>query len=131
MLFDTDVLVWFLRGSDQAAQVINPLDDRRLSIVSYMELIEGVRDRADLRTVRNTLVGGRFAVEPLSENIGQRAAVYMEEHRLKSGMHMADALIAATAVERGLPLCTANRKHYSVIADLVIVPFVPRVPRAK
>jgi predicted nucleic acid-binding protein len=32
---------------------------------------------------------------------------------------------AATAVEGRLSLCTANRKHYQVIADLDIKPFRP------
>jgi len=47
----------------------------------------------------------------------------MEEHGARSGMEVSDALIAATAVENGVPFCTANRKHYQVIADLDLMLF--------
>jgi predicted nucleic acid-binding protein len=50
----------------------------------------------------------------------------MEEHSLKSGMDMADALIVATAVENTLTLCTANNKHFKVISDLQLSIFRPK-----
>lgn len=40
-------------------------------------------------------------------------------------MQMADALIAATAIDHGEPLVTANDRHYRHIPDLEIELFRP------
>jgi len=125
MLFDTDVLIWVLRGNPRAARLIDAAPERRLSVVSYMELLQGARDRGEVKAIRGFLSDLAFQVLPLAENIGHRAAIYMEEYGLKVAMSVADALVAATAVEGRLSLCTANRKHYQVIADLNIKPFRP------
>ena len=47
----------------------------------------------------------------------------MEEYGLKMGICVADALLAATAVEGRLVLCTGNQKHYRLIGDLDVKPF--------
>ena len=53
------------------------------------------------------------------------ATVYMEEYALSAGLDLADALIAATAAEHKIPLCTANDKHYKVIPGIDIAVFRP------
>lgn len=126
MLFDTDVLIWVLRGNEEAARAVHEAPERRISIVSYMELVQGARDRAELRQIQAFLSDCSVRIVPLSENIGHRASIYVEEYGLSMAMGLADALIAATAVESRLALCTGNRKHYKPIRDLQLKPFRAR-----
>lgn len=125
MLFDTDVLIWYLRGNKKAAAVMEQAEDRQLSVVSYMELLQGARDKNEVKIIRNFLKELAFDIVPLTENIGHRAAVYMEEYCLKVEMCLADALLAATAVENHFILCTGNNKHYKPIAELEMTVFRP------
>jgi predicted nucleic acid-binding protein len=125
MLFDTDVLIWCFRGVAKAAKAIEDDPAPMISVVTYMELVQGVRDKKELKSIASFLADMGIPVLPLTENIGHRASIYLEEHALKDGMAMADALIAATAVERSLTLCTGNGKHFRVISDLEMDVFRP------
>jgi len=125
MLFDTDVLIWFLRGHPRAATLVDRAADRSVSVVTYMELLQGARNKQEIKTIKSFLAEFAFRVVPLTENIGHRALVYIEEYALKAGMSMADALIAASAVENHLALLTANQKHYKAISDLEMKAFKP------
>ena len=66
-----------------------------------------------------------FQTLPLTENIGHRAVIYMDEHGLSSGLRVADALIAATAAENSLTLCSGDRSHYHPLSELVLKAFRP------
>jgi len=125
MLFDTDVLVWVLRGNGNAADAMNRDPQRQCSVVTYMELLQGARDKQEVREIKAFLAERGFEMLPLTENIGHRASIYLEEYRLKQGIEMGDALQAATAVENGVTLFTANRKHYRPIAELNVKFFSP------
>ena len=125
MLFDTDVLIWVLRGNAKAARAVDRAAARAVSVVTYMELLQGARDKAEVRAVKAFLADLAFAMLPVTDNIGHRASIYMEEYGLSVGMGLADALIAATAVEAHLPLLTGNRKHYKPIKELDLKPFRP------
>lgn len=125
MLFDTDVLIWALRGNARAAAAIDRADRLTLSVVSYMELIRGARNKSELHSTRSALANLDFQVLALTEDIGHRASIYLEEYALKSNLGIPDTLIAATAVEHGQPLCTANTKDYRAIADVQLVVFRP------
>ena len=125
MIFDTDVLIWIFRGHAGAAQLVEGQDERRISLVTYAELIQGARNRQELREIKYFLKDHAFQTLPLSENIGHRASVYMEEQAFNTAPSLADALIAATAVEHHLTLCTANKKHYRAINELELKTFRP------
>jgi predicted nucleic acid-binding protein len=125
MIFDTDVMIWALRGRSKAADAIDNASDRAITAVTYMELLQGARDRNEVIAIKRFLQDVGIALYPLSEEIGHRAAIYMEQYTLKTGLSMPDSLVAATAAESGETLCTANRKHYRAIHDLSIKVFHP------
>ena len=123
MIFDTDVLVWVFRGSAKAAGAVRAETDRCLSVITYMELMQGVRDKEEAKDVRVFLKNLGFEMLPLTPEIGHRAALYIEEYSLKSGLRLGDALVAATAVESGQRLFSGNRRHFQQIADLELALF--------
>lgn len=123
MIFDTDVLIWYLRGRREAAAVLDTYHRVCLSAVTYMELVQGMRNAGELRALRSTLTGGRWQVLPITEAISIRAMTYVEEHFLSGSLQLADALIAATCIEWGERLVTGNLKHYRMITELAIEPF--------
>ena len=125
MIFDTDVLIYAQRGARRAALAIDSASERLVSVLSLMELLQGARGKDDLRIIKRFMVELSFGLLPLSENVGHRALVYIEEYGLSSGLRAADAIIAATAVENAMPLMTANAKHFRVIRDLELVVFKP------
>jgi len=59
MIVDTDVRIWYLRGRREAAAVLDTYNWVRLSAVTYMELVQGMRNAGELRALRKTLVHGR------------------------------------------------------------------------
>lgn len=118
MIFDTDMFIWVQRGNLKAAQLIESEEERLLSVQSYMELLQGAENRRQHELTKVFLRDFGFSTLPLSENIGHRAAVYIEEYGLSHGLRAGDAIVAATAAEQGLVLCTSNAKHFSPIRDV-------------
>ena len=118
MFFDTDVLIWAQRGNSKAADAIINAKERYISVVNYMELLQNTQNKKQHQVIKSFFKDFSFITLPLSENIGHRAAIYIEEYGLSSNLRDGDALIAATAVENNLELITANQKHFRVIKDL-------------
>lgn len=125
MIFDTDIFIWAQRGKEKAADLMEQAEQRFLSVQTYMELLQCALNKAQHQQVKNFLTTFGFKVLPLTENIGHRAAIYVEEYSLSSGMRAGDALIAATAVENNLILASSNAKHFKVIQDLQLIIFKP------
>lgn len=125
MIFDTDVLIWCFRGNKKAATLINKENNREISVVNYMEIIQGALNKKELNIIRSFLREMNLSMLPLSENISARAAVLIEEYALSSELKMADALIAATAIENHSVLCTGNIRHYKAVARLKSKSFRP------
>ena len=125
MVFDTDVLIYAQRGSRRAAAAINSAGDRFLSVPSLMELLQGARDTRELRIIKRFMADLSFGVLPLTENVGHRALVYVEEYGLSAGLRAGDAIVAATAVENAMPLMSANARHFRAIKEIELVVFRP------
>lgn len=123
MLVDTDVLIWYLRGHEGAARFLEGLPDLALSVVTYMELVQGCRNRQELERLKKDLGRRKARILPVSEGISNRAAALVEAQALGDGLLLADALIAATAIAQGLTLASANVKHFRVVQGLELMAF--------
>lgn len=124
MLVDTDVLIWHLRGYPQATRRLDQLVSFTLSAVSYLEVLQGMRNKAEMVAVKKMLERRQATLLPITEAVTQRSIELMESLTLSHGLQMGDALIAATALEHRLPVLTGNVKHFGAVLGLVIEGFV-------
>lgn len=84
-----------------------------------------MRIKAELLAVKTMLDMRSATLLPVTETITRRATELMEWHTLSHGLQMGDALIAATAIEHGLPVLTANIKHCGAVQGLHVEAFNP------
>lgn len=125
ILVDTDVLIWHLRGLPKATQTLDSLARLTISVVTYLELLQGLRSAAELRAIQQSLALRDTDRLPLTAAISERAIALMETLALSHGLQLGDALIAATALEHDLAVLTANTRHFSAIEGLRIERFAP------
>jgi predicted nucleic acid-binding protein len=123
-LVDTDVFIWYLRGNEKARELFHSIDFA-ISSVTYMELIQGMRDKKELKSLQKMISSWEIKVIYIDEDISAKALFLMEEYFLSNTMQLADSLIGATCAKYGLNLITANDKYYKVLKDLDIEIFRP------
>ncbi len=124
-LIDTDVIIWYLRGNQKAYDLIHSIDEFCISSITYMELVQGMRNKDELRILQKTLRQWNVKTIYVNEEISAKALFFVEEYFLNHSMELADSMIAATASMYGMTLITANDKHYKVVKDLSMEVFRP------
>jgi len=123
MLIDTDVLIWYLKGNEKAQKTIEDSLNFSISVVTYMELVQGMRNKKELNKLRKAIHIWNAQILYISEEISAKAMFYVEQHFLSHSMQLADAFIGATAIAYGTPILTGNDKHYKVMKDLQVKRF--------
>ena len=88
MLIDTDVLVWYMRGNENAFQVVENSNYFFISVISYMEIVQGLRNKKELSHLRKALHGWNAHILYVSEEISAKAMFYVEQHFLSHSMHI-------------------------------------------
>ena len=117
VLLDSDILIDHLRGYDPARQYLQRFkageEQGYLSVISTAELAtRQMRQEGEEDKVRQLLA--LFTPIDLDVAIAWRGG----EIRRQYGTRLADALIAATALVRNLPLSTRNLQHFTPIEGL-------------
>ena len=125
VLVDTDVLIWYLRGNEKAYKTIENLKSFSISVVTYMELVQGMRNKKELNRLRQALHAWNSKILYITEEISAKAMFAVEQHFLSHSLQLADALVGSTAIAHGLPLLTGNDKHYKIIKGVQIKKFRP------
>jgi predicted nucleic acid-binding protein len=125
MVIDTDILIWYMKGNEKAYQAIENSNNFFISVITYMELVQGMRNKKELNNLRKALLAWNSKILYISEEISVKAMFFVEQHYLSHSIQLADALIGATAVTYGLPILTGNDKHYKILKDIQIKKFRP------
>jgi len=135
LILDTGLLIEAGRLGITVRQAIESWSERTaarelgLSGISLAELGHGIAraDGQQRRASRMRFVAALrevFPVYPVDEQIALRAGMIDGELRgsgFDIGMGMMDALIAATALERGDGVATRNMRHFRLVPELEVV----------
>jgi predicted nucleic acid-binding protein len=121
LVVDTDVLIDYLRDQAEAVAFLEgcaqPL---ALSMVSMAELYVGVRDGEERRRLDGFVAA--FEALPLEREAAVQAGLWRRQYGRSHGTGLADALIAASVAAAGGTLATLNRRHFPMLAE-VLVPY--------
>lgn len=113
ILFDSDVLIAYLRGNEKVAQEIENLaaSNALLAItpITEAEIRRGLRSHERGKTQK--ALDGFHCLE-LNRKVGQVAGDYLRRYAATHGVETPDALIAAASYVYRFELCTFNWKHF-------------------
>ena len=116
-LFDTNILIDFLSGIDEARTELALYQDKAISIVTWMEVQVGTAE-PEQAAVDRFLRG--FTVVPIDTPVSVQAVALRKTTKIK----LPDAIIWATARVENRLLVTRNTKDFSLSHPGVRVPYV-------
>jgi len=111
IVLDTDILIHFLRGREEARDFLSSLLDEATlycSVITVAEIFAGMREHERKKTEE---LLDSFNLIEITKEIAEKAGRY--KNRIKSQtLELDDCLIAASAHSIGAILATGNIKHY-------------------
>jgi len=121
LVIDTDVLIDYLRDHEAAAVFLEACSQPlALSAISVAELYVGVRDGEEQSRLEDFIAA--FETLPVDAPIAIQSGLWRRHYGRSHGTGLADALIAASVSAAQATLVTLNRKHFPMLAN-VIVPY--------
>jgi len=105
-LFDTCILIDYLRGIPQARTECDRHSDRAISVISWMEVMAGATPANEDQTRAFLL---NFYLLPLTPVVAERAVTIRRSNKIK----LPDAIIQATAELDRRILITRNTRDFS------------------
>jgi predicted nucleic acid-binding protein len=120
-LADTGIFILWYRGDSQARLFFrNPAIEIYYSRVTRRELLRPPISDAE-RTRLLKLLAGMRLINPDNQITAAYSDLLSRYPYLR--VHLADALIAASAWVKQLPLVTTNLRHFQQIREIYVVPF--------
>ena len=118
-LVDTNILIDYLRGLDGAVNFLENLEEPLyISSLTVAELYAGVREGKE-RKILNTFITA-FEILPVNENIARKGGLFRRDYGKSHGTDLIDSILAASAQTINAKLVTLNKKHFPMLAEIVI-----------
>jgi predicted nucleic acid-binding protein len=115
-LFDTNILIDYLNGIEQAKAELDRYSNKAISIITWMEVMVGSTPETDA-IVRGFL--STFVHLPVDEKVSNVAVTLRKKYKIK----LPDAIVWATAQANGHILVTRNIKDFSPDEPGVRIPY--------
>jgi predicted nucleic acid-binding protein len=112
---DTNVFSKIFKGDAALKSFVESLDSAICTTV-YIENIQGSKSNQEKRFIKNYL--NNFSFILTNEDVAKRAIDLIDAYSNSHGLLLADALIAATALENDLTVLTCNIGDFQFIKDL-------------
>ncbi len=112
-VFDTNILIDYLSGKEEARQEIKRYKDPQISIITKMEVLVGTRK--DNEPIIKEFLNS-FCVIDLNDEIIELTVTIRKEYKIK----IFDAIIWATAKYKNSILITRNTKDFLNAVDVRI-----------
>jgi predicted nucleic acid-binding protein len=120
-LIDTDVLIEYLRGNQEAVRFLEELGGvLYVSAITVAELSAGAHPGAEEQALEQFLRA--FDVVPVEAELARAGGVLRRDYGPSHGVGLADALIAASADALQATLVTFNRRHFPMLASTLAPP---------
>lgn len=125
-LVDTSVIIDYLRGKEQAVELLNTIQgELTSSYFCFAELYEGIyrsknKDKAEkvIQTFFHSLSGVYVLDDQIAKKFGQLRAQLKQQGNVIEDI---DLFIAATSLVYNLTLITFNKRHFSHIEELPLL----------
>ena len=118
LLFDTDILVDFLRGFQPAVAFLENADQQlKVSAITAAELYAGAREK-EIPDLDEFLLA--FEIIAVDKQISKVGGMIRNKYNKSHGVGLSDAIIAATAVATQSYLVTLNKKHFPMLKKIII-----------
>lgn len=123
-LLDTSILIAFLRGEKSVVTKVDTyldeFDDLSLSIITYYEILRGLRYIGNKRELRDfeELMDKSEIITLDREVIRKASEIYVELKKKGELIGDADILIAASCLFKNMVLVTDNETHFGRIKEL-------------
>jgi predicted nucleic acid-binding protein len=115
-LFDTNILIDYLRGIEAAREELGRFEDKAISLVTWMEVLVGTPP--DHRAATQAFLEG-FAMIEIDRKVAARAVQLRQSHRLK----LPDAIVWASAQINDMLLVTRDTKGFPADDPGVRMPY--------
>lgn len=116
-VFDTTLLIDYLNAVPQAAAEFERYDEISISVISWIEVMAGVKTVEEGALAREFL--NTFTMHPVDVETADLAAEFRRSQRLR----VPDAIIRATARRLGQLLVTRNSKDFSKTDPGIRIPY--------
>ena len=116
VLFDTNILIDYLNGIEQAKQELDRYTDKAISVITWMEVMVGATPTTET-VIRSFL--NAFDTLAIDTQVSEVAVRLRKKHSIK----LPDAIVWATAQANKRILVTRNTKDFAHDEPGVRVPY--------